>query len=76
MICDAFKCNFINEISNRSSSLRSRKIETTTWPRVNPWPGRSRSLEPPTIIYLIIRGGSRKKMEKKIIPSVPTNKNV
>jgi hypothetical protein len=27
-------------------------------------------------VYLRIRGGSRKKMAKKIIPNVPTNKNV
>ena len=27
-------------------------------------------------IYLMIRGGSRKKIEKKIIPNVPTNKKV
>jgi len=27
-------------------------------------------------LYLIIRGGSRKKIEKKIIPNVPTNKKV
>jgi hypothetical protein len=26
--------------------------------------------------YLIIRGGSLKKIEKKIIPNVPTNKKV
>lgn len=26
--------------------------------------------------YLIIRGGSLKKIEKKIIPKVPTNKKV
>jgi len=29
-----------------------------------------------TTNYLIMRGGSLKKIEKKIIPSVPTNKNV
>ena len=28
------------------------------------------------LIYFTIRGGSRKKIEKKIIPSVPTNKKV
>ena len=28
------------------------------------------------ISYLIIRGGSRKKIAKKMIPKVPTNKNV
>ncbi len=27
-------------------------------------------------IYLIIRGGSRKNIAKKIIPNVPTNKKV
>lgn len=27
-------------------------------------------------VYLTIRGGSRKKMAKKMIPNVPTNKNV
>jgi hypothetical protein len=28
------------------------------------------------INYLIIRGGSRKKIAKKIIPKVPTNRKV
>ena len=28
------------------------------------------------LFYLTIRGGSRKKMAKNIMPNVPTNKNV
>ena len=37
---------------------------------------RTVTLEFVAINYLTIRGGSRKKIAKKMIPKVPTNKNV